>query len=135
MSRASTFFLLLLGGILVALVIAAPFFEVADNALIDAGASFDGEPPPCRADRVGVTLTLKGVLSVCQATPNGYEWTPTNAPAQPARAVPSVPAGLPRTATAYQPCTRAQHSWRTGDGLMICVENGRNPGQFYWFPY
>ena len=135
MSRASTFFLLLLGGILVALVIAAPFFEVADNALIDAGASFDGEPPPCRPDRLGVVLTLKSTPSVCQATRNGYEWTPTGAPAQPARAVPPVPAGLPRTATAYQPCTRPQHGWRTGDGLMICVENGRKPGEFYWFLY
>lgn len=132
MSRASTFFLLLLGGILVALVIAAPFFEVADNALIDAGASFDGEPPPCRPDRLGVVLTLKGTPSVCQATRNGYEWTPTGAPAQPARA---VPAGIPRTATAYQPCTRPQHGWRTGDGLMICVESGKQPGVFYWFPY
>ena len=135
MSRASTFFLLLLGGILVALVIAAPFFEVVDNALINAGASFDGEPPPCRPDRLGVVLTLKGTPSVCQATRNGYEWTPTGAPAQPARAVPAVPAGLPRTATAYQPCTRPQHGWRTGDGLMICVESGKQPGVFYWFPY
>ena len=136
MSRASTFFLLLLGGILVALVIAAPFFEVADNALISAGTSFDGDPPPCRADRVGVVLTLKGRPSVCAQTGNGYEWTPTNAPAQPVRvAPPAVPAGIPRTAQPYQPCSKAQHGWRTGDGLMICVENGRNPGQFYWFPY
>ena len=134
MSRAGYFFLLLLLGVLFGLAIMAPFFEVMDNTLINAGeAAFDGEPPPCRADRVGVTLTLKGVPNVCQATANGYQWTPTNA--QPARVVPAVPAGIPRSAQQYQPCTRAQHGWRTGDGLMLCVENGRNPGQFYWFPY
>ena len=52
-----------------------------------------------------------------------------------APAAPAVPAGIPPTAKTYDPCTRAQHGWRTGDGLMICVENGRNPGQFYWMPW
>jgi hypothetical protein len=136
MKSADYFVVLLLLGVVFALLISAPFFEAMDNTLINAGgAAFDGDPPPCRPDRLGVVLTLKGTPSVCQATRNGYEWTPTGAPAQPARAVPPVPAGLPRTATAYQPCTRPQHGWRTGDGLMICVESGKQPGVFYWFPY
>jgi hypothetical protein len=70
------FLLLMLLGVVAAVLMAAPFFEAADNMLIHAGASFDGDPPPCRADRVGVVLTLKGVPSVCQLTPNGYEWRP-----------------------------------------------------------
>lgn len=90
MSRAGYFVLLLVGGILFALVIMEPFFEVADNACISAGCAFDGDPPPCRPDRLGLVLTLKGRPSVCQATRNGYEWVP--APAQPARAAPASPA-------------------------------------------
>jgi len=125
-----TLLLILLGAVVFALVIGAPFFEVADNTLINAGASFDGDPPPCRADRVGVTLTLKGTPSVCQATANGYEWRPAGA--QPARVAPS---GLPQTAKDHQPCTQAQHGKLTGDGRWICVESGKQPGVFYWMPW
>lgn len=74
MSRAGYFFILLLGGILFALIIAAPLFEFLDSGFIQAGSAFDGTPPPCRADRVGVALTLRGVPSVCRLTANGYEW-------------------------------------------------------------
>ena len=91
MSRAGYFFLLLLGGILFAVIFFGPLTEVADNTLIQNGVTgFDGEPPPCRPDRLGLVLTLKGKPSVCQATRNGYEWVP--APAQPARVVPASPA-------------------------------------------
>lgn len=132
MKSAGYFVVLLLGGILVALVIGAPFFEAADNALIGAGASFDGDPPPCRPDRLGVVLTLKGVASVCQQTVNGYQWTPMSAPAQPARV---APAGVPQTASDYQPCVKAQHGKLTGDGRWLCIEDGHNPGNFRWRPW
>ena len=89
-----TFLVLLLLGILAALVIIEPFFEVADNTLLQNGVTgFDGEPPPCRADRVGLVLTLKGKPSVCQATRNGYQWVPTQA--APARVQPAAPRPTP----------------------------------------
>jgi hypothetical protein len=124
MSRTSYFVILLLGGILFAAIIAAPFFEVADNALINAGSAFDGDPPPCRPDRVGVTLTLKGIPSVCQATATGYQWTPMTAPAS-----------VPQTASDYQPCVKAQHGKLTGDGRWLCIEDGHNPGNYRWRPW
>ena len=80
MGRVINIFLLLMFlGVVAAVLMAAPFFEAADNTLINAGASFDGDPPPCRTDRVGVMLTLKGVPSMCAQTRNGYEWIPARA--------------------------------------------------------
>lgn len=124
-----TFLTLLLLAVLFALLISPVVFEVGDNALIQAGSAFDGEPPVCRADRLGVVLTLRGVPSVCQQTPNGYHWTPA---AQPARVAPS---GLPQTAKDHQPCTQTQHGKLTGDGRWICVESGKQNGVFYWMPW
>jgi hypothetical protein len=90
--------IILLGAIIVALIIGPAFFEVADTALIDAGSGFNGDsPPPCRADRVGVRLTLKGVPSVCQQTASGYAWAPTSS--QPARVAPAVQPVAPRPAS------------------------------------
>jgi hypothetical protein len=129
MKSAGYFVVILLLAVLFALVISAPFFEAADNALVGAGASFDGDLPPCRADRVGVTLTLKGTPSVCQATATGYQWTPMTAPA------PVAPASVPQTASDYQPCTKAQHGKLTGDGRWLCIEDGRNPGSYRWRPW
>lgn len=65
-----------IGVVIVALLALALLGPVADDTLVNAGASFDGVPPPCRADRVGIVLTLQGTRSVCLATSSGYEWRP-----------------------------------------------------------
>ena len=45
----------------------------------------------------------------------------------------TAPAGAP--VRDYQPCTKAEHGRLTGDGKWLCIENGHNPGQFYWRPW
>lgn len=124
MSRAGYFLLLLLGGILFALVIMEPFFEVADNACISAGCAFDGDPPPCRPDRLGLVLTLKGRPSVCQQTRNGYQWAP--APAQPARVVPASPAQVaPRPTPVKWDCESPRGTLGEVMGNFYTLADGR----------
>lgn len=117
--------IILLGGLLIAALIGPTLFEVADTAVIDAGGGFNGDPPPCRPDRVGVTLTLKGAPYVCQETQAGYQWTPAGRAAS---------SGEPALNT---PCTPDQHGKLSRGGTRICM-NTFTPGegwQLRWRPW
>ena len=75
-------------------------------------------------------------FSAGRTSDGGFEFYAGPPGQKPALTYPNgIPVGIPQTAKDHEPCNKAMHGWRTGDGLMICVENGRKPGEFYWFPY